>query len=49
MPHNMYIIIIIIYYILAATAENIGLNTSEIALNKETICRMRRTHRKNIA
>lgn len=36
-------------YILAATAETIGLNTSEIALNKETIRRMRRTHRENIA
>jgi hypothetical protein len=36
-------------YILAATAETIGLNISEIALNKETIRQMRRTHKGNIA
>jgi hypothetical protein len=36
-------------YILAATAEIIGLNTSEIALNKERIRLMRRTHSENIS
>jgi len=36
-------------YILAAATETIGLNTSEIALNKETIRQMRQTHRENIA
>jgi len=36
-------------YILTAVAETICLNISEIALNKETIRRIRRTHRENTA